>query len=59
LCHAPLLEQVLYYNPGEYIYFTPSKHGSVEIIKENDGKISLKAKDGTIFVFDIRNRSFE
>jgi hypothetical protein len=39
-------------------YPTPTKHGAVEIIKEDQLKLTLRAKDGTIFIFNIKSKSY-
>ncbi len=39
-------------------YLTPTKHGWVRITAVNGSQVSLVAKDGTPFVFDLATRTF-
>jgi hypothetical protein len=39
-------------------YLTPTKHGAVKITAVNGTLVSLVAKDGTVFTFDLATRTF-
>ena len=39
-------------------YNTPSRAGSVQIIAEQDARLTLEAEDGTLFYFDVPSQSF-
>lgn len=39
-------------------YLTPTKHGALEITAVNGTTVSLVAKDGTTYTFDLNSRTF-
>jgi hypothetical protein len=40
------------------VYFTPEKVGPVRIVDAEGMKLTLVAKDGTVFIFDVATRQF-
>lgn len=46
------------YGITNYSFKTPSKHGMIAIIREENLKLTLQATDGTHFIFDIKKRAY-
>ena len=53
---------MIFYNLPSHIFsemnWTPTKHGGVRVVAEQNNRLTLQAIDGTLFYFDIPARRF-